>query len=373
MKKDKKEAPLTAIRRTSISSSAELVHYYSTDLEACQESEIFELSTKFAPKRKDAELLSASYERLRERGRAVRVAECGTLVQFAHAVDSGGVVDSHGRLCSANFCRDRLCPLCAWRRTLKIYSQVSQIVSVIESKCQFLFLTLTIPNCSAEELSRTITKLMRGFDRLMKLKKVKTAVCGFFRALEVTRNAEQDTYHPHFHVILAVSPKYFKGKDYIRQDEWLQMWRDSYGDETITQVDIRRARGKSGSDDLASAVAEMAKYTVKSSDYLTSDESTTDRIVLTLAGALKGRRLVHFGGIFKEIAKKLKLDDPEDGDLIHIGEELHPAVAQLILTYRWGIGLYKLEKRELFALDASQLIDGASEGSMAYLDLDALG
>jgi hypothetical protein len=66
----------------------------------------------------------------------------------------------------------------------------------------------------------------------------------------------------------------------------------------------------------------------------------------------------------------LKLDDPEDGDLIHINDDLHPAVAQLIFTYKWSVGCYKVERRELVSLDASQFVDDAPEGSIVLLDLD---
>lgn len=243
-------------------------------------------------------------------------------------------------------------------------------MTVIEQDYEFLFLTLTVPNCTPEELPHTITKLMKGFDRLMKRKRIKTAVRGFFRALEVTRNSKNDTYHPHFHVILAVGKKYFKGTDYIPQAEWLQTWRDCYGDQSITQVDVRRARGKDGTGDLGSAVSEIAKYSVKSGDYIKSDEAQTDRIVAVLAGALRSRRLTQYGGIFKDVAKALKLDDPEDGDLIHVNDELHPAVAQLVFTYKWSVGCYKIERRELVSLDASHIVEDAPEGSIVYLDLD---
>lgn len=367
---NKTEAPLTAIRRTSNETSSELISNYSTKAVTCQPTEAMELVTKFAPKRTDGEKLSQSYARLGETRKAERCSDCGTWLQFSHSVDSNGAIDPHGRLVYANFCRDRLCPLCSWRRTLKIFSQVSKIMTVIEQDYEFLFLTLTVPNCTPEELPHTITKLMKGFDRLMKRKRIKTAVRGFFRALEVTRNSKNDTYHPHFHVILAVGKKYFKGTDYIPQAEWLQTWRDCYGDQSITQVDVRRARGKDGTGDLGSAVSEIAKYSVKSGDYIKSDEAQTDRIVAVLAGALRNRRLTQYGGIFKDVAKALKLDDPEDGDLIHVNDELHPAVAQLVFTYKWSVGCYKIERRELVSLDASQFVDDVPEGSIVLLDLD---
>jgi plasmid rolling circle replication initiator protein Rep len=214
----------------------------------------------------------------------------------------------------------------------------------------------------------------------MKRRNIKRAVHGFFRALEVTRNDEHDTYHPHFHCVLAVNPSYFNSRDYIQQSEWLQLWRDAYGDQSITQVDVRKAKPKKStfdelgnlvSNDLGSVVAEVAKYTVKSSDYIfPNDPEKTDRVINILAGALKSRRLVQYGGIFKKLHKELNLSDPEDGDLINVTDELHPALAHIILTYSWSIGAYKLMSREFLSIDAKQFIPDASEGSVIHLDLD---
>ena len=72
----------------------------------------------------------------------------------------------------------------------------------------------------------------------------------------------------------------------------------------------------------------------------------------------------------RQVAKALKLDDPEDGDLINIGEELHPYVAQLIITYHWSAGCYGVLSREVVSLDAAEVIPDAPEGSVMYLNLD---
>ena len=75
-----------------------------------------------------------------------------------------------------------------------------------------------------------------------------------------------------------------------------------------------------------------------------------DDTVITLGSALHHRRLVALGGIFDEVAKKLQLDDCEEGDLIRIdGSEMRPDVAYMIRKYNWSCGAYKLleERREV--------------------------
>ena len=335
-------------------------NYNSTTLsDKCQSIEK-ELFKKFAPKKQEGEPLVMAYYRLGYEEKAKRVADCATMLEFARygglqegagGLPCGGVpcTGDSFKLHRANFCRDRLCPMCSWRRSYKIFGQVSQIMDLIADKYEFLFLTLTVPNCTADELISTLNNMAKGWIKLARHKRFKAVVKGFFKALEITYNQIADTYHPHFHVVLAVPKSYFNSRDYIQRDEWLSMWQKAMNDSSITQVDIRKAKdkhkektGKTAAEKLASAVAEIAKYAVKSSDYLFEDEELTDKVVSVLVPALADRRLCSFGGCFAEAHKQLKLDDTENGDLIHIDGQLRSDVALQIYRYGWSCGAYKL-------------------------------
>jgi hypothetical protein len=55
------------------------------------------------------------------------------------------------RLKGANFCRARLCPLCNWRRSLKLRYQLGRVLNVVfseDNSLRMLLLTLTEPNSS---------------------------------------------------------------------------------------------------------------------------------------------------------------------------------------------------------------------------------
>jgi plasmid rolling circle replication initiator protein Rep len=56
--------------------------------------------------------------------------------------------------------------------------------------------------------------------------------------------------------------------------------------------------------------------------------------------------LTSFGFVFKEVHKKLNLDDMEDGDLINTDndEDLRDDLMSVILRYQWNVGVknYKL-------------------------------
>ncbi|EOT38030.1 protein rep, partial [Enterococcus columbae] len=148
------------------------------------------------------------------------------------------------RLHQAWFCKSKLCPICNWRRSMKYGVQLGQIIDVArerEPKAKFIFLTLTVKNVSGEKLGEELTNLTKSFDRLFRRAKVKKAVIGYLRAIEVTYNAERDDYHPHIHVLLMVKASYFKKTEYyISQDEWTTMWQQSAKLDYKPIVDVRK-------------------------------------------------------------------------------------------------------------------------------------
>lgn len=246
------------------------------------------------------------------------------------------------KLHSANFCKVRLCPMCAWRRSLKIFHQVSLIMNTLctNEDYNFLFLTLTVKNVRALELSKAIDDLFYGFKRLSATKEYKKAIKGSFRALEVTHNTNRwsksfDTYHPHFHCILVVGKRYFKDKEYISQKQWVELWKRCMDLDYSPMVDIRKINNPQKS------VPEVSKYTIKDTDYIIDyDTKLTDKTVDTLDSALQNRRLFAFAGVMREAQKQLNLDEEVDDDLIHTdGEELREDLAYVLARYRWHIGL----------------------------------
>ena len=312
-----------------------------------------ELIDQFTPKKEQSELLAQSYLRLGYEAKASRVKLCGTFLEFAHGIAKDGTIESKGRLHTANFCRDRLCAMCSWRRSLKIFGQVSKIMADLGDNYEYVFLTLTVRSVSAEELSETITRMHKSFEKLLRHKELKPIVLGYFRALEVTYNKNTDAYHPHFHCVLAMPKWYFKNS-YIKRDAWLRHWQIAYGDEQITQVDIRKVKSKVGAD-LSSAIAEVTKYAVKGSDLV------SDRVVSVFSSSLHKRRLVAFGGVFKDSYMKLNLQDVEAQgvDLVHIeDEELNPSIAELICSYGWRAGVYTLLDQRIEVCAAkSEMLD----------------
>lgn len=250
------------------------------------------------------------------------------------------------RLHRANFCRVRLCPMCNWRRSLKLFSQVSAITDAIlaEKKARFIFVTLTIQNVQGDALRETLDKLNKAFTYITAksrnfapAKKLKKNLLGYMKAEEITYNAERNDFHPHIHAILEVRLSYFKN-GYIKQKDWTELWRSALGVGYDPIVDVRNIKGGT-----PKAVAEVAKYPVKMHDILkVADKEQAARALRKLYQAIFKRRLVTFGGDFREYRRRLQLDDVETGDLTHVEteEKTFNAVAQVLFKWHADVGVY---------------------------------
>jgi plasmid rolling circle replication initiator protein Rep len=227
------------------------------------------------------------------------------------------------KLSAARFCRVRHCPVCQWRRSLmwkaKAYKVLPQIVEKYP-KHRWLFLTLTQRNCKITELRQVLGDMNKAFQRLIQLKAF--PAIGWLRSTEVTRGKDGSA-HPHFHCLLMVPTSYF-GRDYIKQDEWVAMWKQSMRLDYNPILDVQAV--KSGSQP-TSLVPELLKYCVKESDLVADREW-----FLELTKQLHKMRAIATGGILKEYLKVLE-NEPED--LIGKDEENPIEVDEGHLYFGW--------------------------------------
>lgn len=240
------------------------------------------------------------------------------------------------------FCKNKLCPICNWRRAMKYSYQTSLIVDEAIKrfpKGRFLFLTLTVKNVPGNELNSELSNFAKSFDRLFKRAKVKKNILGYIRATEITRNDDRDDFHPHMHILVFIKSSYFSGAgdNYISQDEWVEMWQKSAKLDYTPVVHIKavKPKGKNENDPngMKKAILETAKYPTKPIDF----DSENIEVVRDLHEGMYRKRLISFGGIFKEIRKELNLDNIEEGDLINTsGEDTTSTTAkEIVAIWNW--------------------------------------
>lgn len=239
----------------------------------------------------------------------------------------------------ALFCRCRLCPMCAWRRSLKAYGQLSEIMTYLDKQrtdagkqpWAYILITLTAINCQPVDLPETIDHLLDSFARLRRSPEWRKAIHGCHRSLEVTYNPIRGDFHPHLHLLCAVQPSYFTNKIYISQAHLTQLWKAAMKVAYTPVVDIRRCEEGSGN------VAEVTKYVTRHDKWLTDELS--DWLLTALHVALHGRKLFAHYGIMRDGFRALRLSD-EDGDLLDVGESDSKIAREMRADLRYTLEAY---------------------------------
>ena len=238
-------------------------------------------------------------------------------------------LDELGHITGANFCKQRLCPVCNYRRSTLMWHKIHQIINEFGNN-EFVFITLTVRNCKGEELSKTIDHMLASFKRITNRRTWRRNFIGYVRGLEITYNATKDTFHPHVHILVATSENYFKS-DYVDIHTLRSWWVESARLDYFVQVNIEKVKNKE------KAVAEVAKYAVKMSDILATEISSQRlRATQILASCLNGRRLISTGGEITKKARLLKISLDDDYDEFSARETSK--------FYRWVNGAYYREK-----------------------------
>jgi plasmid rolling circle replication initiator protein Rep len=249
-----------------------------------------------------------------------RIHDCADLLRFGLQLSDNDAIKL--KLRAAKFCRLRHCPVCQWRRSLKWKAKAYQVLPRIVAdypEYRWLFLTLTQKNVPITELRETLKQMNRGFKRLTELK-IFPAV-GWLRSTEVTRGRDGGS-HPHFHCLLLVSKSYF-GRNYIRKDEWVELWRKCMRLDYNPILDVQAVKQGSKPMEL---VPELLKYITKESDLVADKEW-----FLELTRQMHKMRAISTGGILKEYLRELE-EEPTD----LIGESDDPdGVDEGSLYFNW--------------------------------------
>lgn len=314
------------------------IHMSGTNISNMTNKKQDVIISKYQPKKKqNLKIYEFIEQRLSEGGREL-FKECSTFNQFIATCDK-----EKSKLIASNPCKNRFCPICAWRKACKDALKIAMMMEAIklEEKKEFLFLTLTTPNIQGDVVKNEIDRFNKAFHKLFKRRNVTRSIKGYIRKLEMTYNKERDDYNPHFHVLLCVNKSYFTDtKSYISQKEWLSMWREVTDLPEITQVHIQKVQLiREGN-----AVNEIAKYSAKDYEMVTNQD-VFDIFYL----ALKGRQLITFNGLFKEYALKYENGELNKYKTKDKNEYFYKLIA------RWNPDLLKFHQECVELTEAEQL------------------
>lgn len=299
------------------------------------------------------------YHRLSE-----RIGDCSKTLSFGWVTDQE-TGEPRFKLKSSLFCRCRNCIICQWRRALMWTARFLKAMPAIlrdYPNARFIFLTLTVKSCDVSELRATLNQMNKAWKRMTERKAF--PAIGFARSMEVTRN--WDVYykasyqgrmggktlkqwkqdhkgydskklelqattdaHPHFHALLMTDPGYFAGKNYLSQERWTELWQSCLRVNYTPIVNVKAVKpNKRWSENatgdlpaeqqLAGAIVETFKYSVKPSDLLGDGTEADRQWLLHLTQQLEKTRAIALGGVFKQYLSEAEPDDlvgrDEEGD-----------------------------------------------------------
>jgi plasmid rolling circle replication initiator protein Rep len=198
---------------------------------------------------------------------------------------------------------------------------------------RYLFLTLTVRNCEIEQLRDTLSWMNKAWLRLTKRKEFQAL--GWVKSVEVTRNSNDNSAHPHLHVLLMVRSNYFS-TGYISQARWRSLWQECLRADYLPVVNIKTIKNRPSkapsipgsdtieySDGLLYGILETLKYGVKVPD-LVADQHW----LLELTRQTHKTRSVAIGGVLRGY---LREHDPED--LLTEDESIDSLVEDAPLLY----------------------------------------
>lgn len=280
-----------------ITNSVVTVNTYS----ASPTSAIAEKTQKWAKKKKKALDIAEKISTF-DKKRGLRMHNCGNYINMQICKSCG-----HWHITQANLCRDRFCPICNWRLSLKRYSHMIDIFNSIDvSDYTPTFLTLTIKNCKLTSLRYTLDRMSKAWNRLLQRQFYKNNLVGWSRTLEITRNVKTGEYHPHYHCLLLWNKRTpMLGIDVSLRNDWQEVLNVGYR-PIVDHRYITPKQGNQGEDISAvtSAVLETSKYSIK--DKMLDDVSADE--LKELNYQLCGKRMVAFGGLVKQIKSQLNFD-----------------------------------------------------------------
>ena len=202
---------------------------------------------------------------------------------------------------TGKYCKNRWCLVCNAIRTAQM---INYYKPILDEWNDAYMVTLTVPNCKAEDLSMTIDGMQQAFVRIknrfrQRYTRGKGSKFIGLRKLECTYNPVVDTFHPHYHLLV-------RGKD--NGVEFLNSWLATFEGAVRDAQDIRKADENS--------CIEMFKYFTKViSDSKKGKYIYTDALDV-IFNAVRGKRTFQTFGfsvpkIISEDSSKKEISLPE--------------------------------------------------------------
>lgn len=113
-----------------------------------------------------------------------------------------------------NHCNDRFCDNCQSINARKREEKFTPFLDTFKRHFDIYHIVFTVTNVAGDRLNATVDRMFSEFGYIMRLFRGNAKIKGYdflhygfiggVRALEITKNAADDTFHPHFHTLFLV-------------------------------------------------------------------------------------------------------------------------------------------------------------------------
>lgn len=230
--------------------------------------------------------------------------------KYIDSLNCAGMIYHQGDKLTSRYCFNRWCRVCNRIRTGELINDYGNIIEQMPDK---QLVTLTIPNCTAEELRPKIKSMLQVIRKIQEYRRQKLKIPGIdaIRKLECTYNVNSNTYHPHFHFIVSN----YRDSIFLR-DMWLKFNPDS----NINAQDIREAHKPLELFKYFTKLSSGNRETIGSTGKISiKDESQYPEAIDIIFQAIEGIRIIQPMG-------KIRMEKSEEKPSELIAEQVDESI-----------------------------------------------
>ena len=253
------------------------------------------------------QVLNASLVEREKLNQAESLEKCGNYLHFHSFLNK----ENTKKLIGANFCKNPLCPVCAWRKHIVNQKAIHNIIK--NSKKYIYHLVLSVPN--THELTKENLRVLKKNAVAFLKDESGLSTNNYIMSLEICYNKETG-FHPHLHIILELNRFIKVDKPYIREmaklwryyNEKFDFWKENENGNTFYITGVKNP---------LEASEELTKYILKPDSF----DDVTINIINQLSDSVFNTRLISSGGTLKEKLKKekenVKNDNKKEKELLY--------------------------------------------------------
>jgi hypothetical protein len=198
------------------------------------------------------------------------------------------IIIQQGDTFKGSLCRKRWCTECSRIKTAELTNAYKQPMLDLGA---LYFVTLTIPNVTANNLRKDIKRMIKAFQLIKNnIRKTHKIKINGIRKIEITYNETANTYHPHFHLIQDNAHA---------SDLVLDLWLNQFPKAKSVAQDIRKIDTNN-----EQSFIELFKYATK--ETTKEGKQYSGEVLHIIHKSIEGLRIYQSYGVVKKVKEPIE-------------------------------------------------------------------